>query len=245
MPLNKNKRRKPEGEASSGGGWEIVYSGFVLILLCFFIMLSSFASVEKGKVVRFVKSFVNAVSIFSDGLSLQDGKRVLPKSVELIDKESELADIYGQLKSLAEASGMADELQLSDQKRGLVIRMSETVVFARGDARILPTVKPFLDKVGTLIGKTDHTLRIEGHTDSDPIRTAKYPSNWELSTLRAVQVLRYFIGKGYVSPDHISAVGFSRFKPIAANDSAENKAKNRRVEIILLRGDSADRKGVR
>lgn len=236
MQTKHKKQHNPsDGDGQSGGGWQVVYSGFVLIMLCFFIMLSSFASIEQGRVVRFVKSFVNAVSIFSGGLSLESGKRVLPKSVELIDKESELADIYGQVKEMIEKSRSTSGLEVLNLGKGVVMRLDETVIFAKGKAEVLPAAKPLLDRLGALIAKTDHAVRIEGHTDSDPIHTVRFPSNWELSTSRAVGVLRYLIDKRYVTPSQISAEGFSQFRPIAPNDTAENKAKNRRVEIILLK----------
>jgi chemotaxis protein MotB len=91
-----------------------------------------------------------------------------------------------------------------------------------------------LQKIGAIISKTDYLIRIEGHTDNLPIHTALFPSNWELSTARAVNVLRYFIKEHNIDPRRLAAEGFSEFHPLAANDRPENRAKNRRVEIIFI-----------
>ncbi len=98
----------------------------------------------------------------------------------------------------------------------------------------MPKSIPLLKKVAFIISKTSYAVRIEGHTDNLPIHTSKFPSNWELSTARAVNVLRYFTEKEKVSMQRLSAVGFGEFQPIIANDKPEHRAKNRRVEIVFL-----------
>jgi chemotaxis protein MotB len=97
-----------------------------------------------------------------------------------------------------------------------------------------------LKKVGDIIARTGFEVRIEGHTDDLPIRTVHFPSNWELSTARAVNVLRYFIETVGISSERLSAVGFSEFQPMVPNDSAGHRARNRRVEIIFLDADRQD-----
>ena len=235
MP-KKNRRfgaKKPEG--SSRGGWEIVYSGFVLILLCFFIMLSSFSTMEEAKVMQFVKSFVTAVSIMPRGTKLESGLAVFPDSPDMVDTKSELAKIFNSLEKLAYEFNLEEEIQLVLTRRGLVMRMSEHMMFGLGSADITAEALPLLQKVGAIISKTDYLIRIEGHTDNLPIRTERYPSNWELSTARAVNVLRYFIKHHHVDPRRLAAEGFGEFHPVAANDTAENRKKNRRVELIFIK----------
>jgi chemotaxis protein MotB len=231
--------RKEEG--SAGGGWEVVYSGFVLILLCFFIMLSSFSSVKAAKILRFVKSFVESVSILPGGLSTDGGAAVLPTSVDMVDSTSPLAQIYGNLKALAESHHYQNDVALSYSAKGLVMRLSDQALFDMGQAAISPQAVPLLQKIGAIIAETTHEVRIEGHTDDVPIKTARYPSNWELSTARAVNVLRYFIQSFRISDERLSAEGLSRYQPIVPNDSPVNRAKNRRVEIVFLNPDMAGR----
>ncbi|MGD8334598.1 MAG: OmpA family protein, partial [Desulfobacterales bacterium] len=87
---------------------------------------------------------------------------------------------------------------------------------------------------------TEYLVRIEGHTDNVPIRTFLFPSNWELSTARAVNVLRYFIEHHQIDSQRLSAEGFGEFQPLVANDTAENRNKNRRVEVIFIRPENPD-----
>jgi chemotaxis protein MotB len=229
--MHEKKRRygAKKSEDSSGSRWEIVYSGFVLILLCFFIMLSSFSTMQEAKVMQFVKSFVTAVSIMESGLA------VLPDSANLVDSKSELAKIFNTLEELAYEFNLENEINLALTRQGLVMRMPEHTLFGLGSADIAAEALPLLQKVGAIISKTAYLIRIEGHTDNLPIRTERYPSNWELSTARAVNVLRYFIKNHNVDPRRLAAEGFSEFHPVAANDTAENREKNRRVEIIFIK----------
>ncbi len=231
----KNRRfgaNKPEG--SSGGKWEIVYSGFVLILLCFFIMLSSFSTMQEAKVMQFVKSFVTAVSILPRGTKFDSGLAVVSDSADLVDTRSELAKIFNTLEELAYEFNLEEEINLVLTREGLVMRMSEHTLFGLGSADIAAEALPLLEKVSAIIAKTAYLIRIEGHTDNLPIHTERYPSNWELSTARAVNVLRYFINNHNIDPRRLAAEGFSEFHPLVANDTAENREKNRRVEIIFI-----------
>ena len=229
------KFRSKKTEGSSGGKWEIVYSGFVLILLCFFIMLSSFSTMEEAKVMQFVKSFVTAVSILPRGSKFEAGLAVVSDSADLVDTKSEMAKIFNTLEELAYEFNLEKEINLAFTREGLVMRMSEQTLFGLGSADIAVEALPLLQKVGAIISKTAYLMRIEGHTDDLPINTERYPSNWELSTARAVNVLRYFIKNHNVDPRRLAAEGFSKFHPLVANDTAENRAKNRRVEIIFIK----------
>ena len=235
--MRKKNRRSgaKKSDDSAGGRWEIVYSGFVLILLCFFIMLSSFSSMEEAKVIQFVKSFVTAVSILPGGVKMESGLAVVPDSPELIDSKSDLAKLFQTLDELAYKFNLENEINLANTREGLVMRLSEHTLFGLGSADIAAEAFPLLQKVGAVISKTAYLIRIEGHTDNLPIHTERYPSNWELSTARAVNVLRYFIKNHNVDPGRLAAEGFSEFHPVVANDTAENREKNRRVEIIFIK----------
>jgi len=237
--IRKNRkfgRRNSDG--SPGIRWEIVYSGFVLILLCFFIMMSSFSTMEAAKVMKFVKSFVSAVSILPQGVKLESGTVVMPDSAEMVDARNHLAKIFSNLEELAQQFNLQDKINLAFTREGLVMRLSEQALFDLGAADISVDALPLLQKVGAIISNTTYLIRIEGHTDNLPIHTAQFPSNWELSTARAVNVLRYFIKNHNIDPRRLAAEGFSEFHPLVANDCPENRAKNRRVEIIFIYKES-------
>jgi chemotaxis protein MotB len=219
--------------SSEDGGWAITYTGFVLILLCFFIMLTSFSSFEEGRIIRFVRSFSNALSILPGGLKFDSGKEALDDSADIVEMKSEIAHFSKDIMALANKLGMEKDIQVSFYQKGVAVRFSDTVMFELGAAEILPEALPLLKKIGSFISGKPYPIRIEGHTDNLPIHNKRYPSNWELSTARAVNVLRYFIEEEKISQTRLSAVGFGEFHPIFPNDSPEQRARNRRVEIII------------
>ena len=185
--------------------------------------------------MQFVKSFVTAVSILPSGTKFEPGLAVVSDSADMVATKSELAKIFQTLEELAYEFNLEKEINLVLTREGLVMRMSEHMLFGLGSADIAPEALPLLQKVGAIISKTAYLIRIEGHTDNLPIHTERYPSNWELSTARAVNVLRYFIKNHNIDPQRLAAEGFSEFHPVVANDTAQNREKNRRVEIIFIK----------
>ena len=233
MARRGRKKRTRHNENPAGGGWEIIYTGFVLILLCFFIMLSSFATMEQSKIARFVRSFANALSVLPGGLSFESGKEVVPPSADLVDLKNELAEIFKDLNAHTPSHEPEKDVSIAISEKGLVVKLSDQTLFNLGSAKISAEFFPYLEKVGSIISKTAYSVRVEGHTDNLPIHTNKFPSNWELSTARAVNVLRFFVDNCHIPAQRLSAVGFGEFQPLYENDSPEHRAKNRRVEIIF------------
>jgi len=229
-------------EESSGSGWEVIYTGFVLILLCFFIMLSAFSTMEQAKVMQFVRSFASAMTILPWGAKLDPGTVVLPESADLVAARSALAKIMEELNLLSNMFDLKDDINLSISKEGLVMRLSDHALFDSGIATLSPQGLPLLEKIGNIIARTSYFIRIEGHTDNLPIHTELFPSNWDLSTARAVNVLRYFLQSHHIDAQRLAAVGFGEFQPLAPNDMPANRAKNRRVEIIFITNDPQQKK---
>jgi chemotaxis protein MotB len=148
--------------------------------------------------------------------------------------QTETADrVEDTLTSLESAYGITATFT----KKGVLISLEDSILFNFGKAEINASGYPVLDKIATVIQSIRNPVRIEGHTDDIPISTWRFPSNWELSTARAVQVLKYFITAGKIEPQRLSAVGYGEAKPVSPNDTPENRAKNRRVEIVLVTKD--------
>ena len=147
-------------------------------------------------------------------------------------------DTFKQLKqqidSDARAHGLTDKLETSVARRGLVIRLlTDKVLYDSGSATLNPQSRPLLDRIAQLLRtEFDHPIVVEGHTDGQPISCGQFPSNWELSLARAMAVVRSLQNAG-VDPTFLSAAGYGQYQPIAANDSAENRSLNRRIEIVL------------
>jgi chemotaxis protein MotB len=237
MKRKNRKYNSKNSEGPSGPGWEVIYTGFILIFLCFFIMLSAFSTIEQAKVMQFVRSFANAVSILPWGAKFESGLSVLPESPDMVENKADLAKVFEELESLSARLDFEGEVNLAFTKEGLVMRLSEKALFDSGVAAVSPEAYPLLGKIGAIIAKTAYFIRIEGHTDNLPIHTQVFPSNWELSTARAVNVLRYFIETHKIDPQRLAAVGFAEYQPLTSNNTQPNQSKNRRVEIIFIKQD--------
>ena len=189
--------------------------------------------------MRFVKSFVDAVSILPGGLKTDGPAKVVPNSAEMVETDSPLARIFTDLTALAERLNCQNDVSVAYTTQGLVMRLSDHALFDAGVADISPPAIPLLQKIGAIVAKTAYEVRVEGHTDDIPIKTNRYPSNWELSTARAVNVLRYIIDAFQIPSERLSAAGFGEYQPIVANNSSMNRAKNRRVEIVFLNPENS------
>jgi chemotaxis protein MotB len=123
------------------------------------------------------------------------------------------------------------------QKEGLVVTFSEKYMFDSGKADIYPEAKEVIKNIAALLVDEPNRIAIEGHTDNTPINTPEFPSNWELSTKRATNVLKYLLEELKFDPKRLTAAGYGEWHPVAPNDTPENKAKNRRVDLIVRRLD--------
>jgi chemotaxis protein MotB len=152
------------------------------------------------------------------------------------NEQEEFKRVKKELDAYVARNKLQNKVETQITRRGLVIRLlTDNVLFDSGDATLKPAGKPLLGKVATLL-QVDrvHPINVEGHTDNVPIRSANYPTNWELSTARAASVVRLLISDK-VPATRLGAVGYAQLHPIASNDSAGGKSRNRRVEIVLLR----------
>jgi chemotaxis protein MotB len=152
-----------------------------------------------------------------------------------------LRRVQAELRAWAKQHGVSERIRATIDERGLVVRLlTDEVLFDPGHAVVKSGSDPLLAKIGALLGsgRIGNPIRVEGHTDDTPIATAQFPSNWELSAARATAVLRKLLAAG-LKPGRVSVAGYGEQQPIASNDSAAGRAKNRRVEIVVLRQFSA------
>lgn len=151
-----------------------------------------------------------------------------------------------QIDDYARRNGLEKEIETEvDPRRGLVVRLlTDRVLFESGEARLKPQGRPLLRQIARLLrSEVRHPLMVEGHTDSVPVRGGRFPSNWELSGVRATTVVRFLIGQN-VAPGRLGASGYANRRPIARNDNEAGRRRNRRVEIVLLRlGDLEGEQG--
>ena len=225
--------RLPQWISHGIGGWQIIYTGFILIMLSLFIMLTSFASLESSKVTQFVDSFSNAVKVFEGARSIESTHRILPTPADALSKQDLTADLFEQVRRFSIEEEM-NQVHLHQTQQGVVMTLSDTLLFDSGKADVVVDAYPLLEKIGRLIHQIHVPVEIGGHTDDRPIRNEHFPSNWELSTARAVRTLRFLIEHHGVDPQLFSVAGYAHHQPIADNVLPSHRAMNRRVEFIFL-----------
>ncbi|SPF51904.1 OmpA family protein [Candidatus Desulfosporosinus infrequens] len=142
--------------------------------------------------------------------------------------------VKAKLDKFATDNGIQATLVSSIEERGLVVSIQETLLFESGSAVITDQARNILEKIATVLAAEPNQIKVEGHTDNLPIHTAQFPSNWELSVIRSTNVVQILQSDG-ITPDRLSAAGYGEFRPIASNDTDAGRAKNRRIDLIILR----------
>jgi len=214
--------------------WLLTYADLITLLLAFFIVMYSMSRVDAGKFKR-VTEALSSVLKGPDELFQATVKDI---SSELFInrrlKKGDLIVLKKRIDDISRQLGLGMQLSTELQTRGLVIHISESAFFDLGKADLKSKAKNILDLISIQLLKVPNHIRVEGHTDNLPINTPKFPSNWELSTTRATVCLRYLIEKHDFPPERISALGYAEFRPITSNKTEQGRAKNRRVDIVVL-----------
>jgi chemotaxis protein MotB len=173
-----------------------------------------------------------------DNQGLQDRVSELSPKAQKAEQLEKATQTYEDLQKKLEKEIQEGQIQLTEMKNRLTMTMVDKILFASGSADVSKEGKMVLDKVITILKDVkDKRIQVEGHTDNVRIFSSiktKYPTNWELSVARATQVVRYLQEEGGLDPKLLSATGYSEYQPLATNDTDEGKAKNRRIEIVLL-----------
>jgi chemotaxis protein MotB len=150
-------------------------------------------------------------------------------------RDQALVETVEQVERFVKESGLGDAMALDRASDRLVIRMKSAILFSEAQASLTPDAERVLAGLAPVLARAPSRLRVEGHTDDLAIRSAEFPSNWELSTARAISVTRYLEEHG-IDRTRLSVAGYGEFHPLVANDGAEHRAQNRRVEIVVLGG---------
>ncbi len=223
-------------------GWLATYADTVTLLLTFFVLLYSLSTIDSQKFQQIAVAMQSAFSGKADRSILEfnsssgDVPIVGKPQITVEDiQENEDLEILEDVLTYIKENDLENDVQIYEDEKGLNIQMKDSVLFDTGKAELRSDSKNVLDKVSDLIGKVDNKIIIEGHTDNVPINTPAMPNNWHLSSARALSVLDYFLdSKKILNPQRFSAQGCGEYRPIAKNDTDEGRAKNRRVNIIVV-----------
>jgi len=237
----KNPKRIGENFGNTAG-WLTTFNDLITLLMVFFVLLFTMGSMDKNLMMEFQNALQSGMGALSAGakvsVALNESRRLLPAGDPLSQGQGETtpAGEDGTTESLDEALGELNAepwISVKYENQGIRISFEDVLLFDLGKADINSSGLALLDKMAALIQKKSCVVRIEGHTDNVPIHTHRFPSNWDLSTARAVSVVKYFIDVGKINPKRLSAVGYGESRPMVANSSPANRARNRRVEIVL------------
>lgn len=250
MSLRKSKGGHGGGhEEESSERWLLTYADMITLLTAFFIMMYSMSVLNLEQFNKMAISIRSGFGGTLEGgghsiLNPSTGASMVP-SILPESGISQTVQVAKQMEGYIKAHHLQNELHMAQTDDGLRITMMADgkVLFPAGTADLKPQAREVLDQLVRLVAKTDSHLLVEGHTDNRPIHTTRYPSNWELSTARAVTVVRYLIERGRLPAARLSAAGYADSKPVAPNTTPANRAANRRVEILIRMNRTAGRPG--
>lgn len=240
-------RKKIEEEHENHERWLVSYADFITLLFAFFVVMYAISSLNEGKYrvlsnalgSAFGKTQVVAIPLIE--------KKVVPvpaiivkqsaqqrQNLEILSRERDTLTNVARdiLKALAPLVKQG-KVRVTQSSRGISVEINASVLFAPGDAKLTPESGEALNAVAQILKNDPHAIQVEGHTDSIPISTTAYPSNWELSSARASSVVRLFVADG-IAESRLTAIGHGANFPVASNDTPEGRQRNRRVEVLIL-----------
>jgi chemotaxis protein MotB len=226
-----NKKNKKIDTDGADIGMVMTVSLF-LILLTFFILLNSIAVIDEHRSRMAIGSLIGAFGGLPGGLSpLETGKSIMPPSAPMLEEELTLERLLSYMNN--ETITWPGDIRVEKVGEKLMISINEKVLFNEDRSKFNPSILPVLDKLCGIINKGDYPVEIVGHTDNMQIGEKGYESNWELSALMALQLAKYLISKGSVSPKRLNPYGSGSFRPTSSNSTRQSRSQNRRVEIML------------
>ncbi len=247
--------KRMEDEPKKGApAYMNTYGDMMTLLLTFFVLLFAMSTIDAEKFEALASSFKASVSIFEGGQTIRIDNNVLENGMsqfpvketqfsvqQAYQKDQETAKAEEDIKAYIKAKEIDDKVTVQKNGDIIVIRFADIILFDQGKANIKPGAIPSLNLVGEKLREyldMGYHLQVEGHTDNDPIHTIQFPSNWELSSARAIAVMRFYLEEMDFNPSQISAEGKGEYHPISSNTTKEGRAQNRRVEIKLSKSSS-------
>ncbi len=249
--MSRRRTRRVE-EHASHERWLVSYADFITLLFAFFVVLYASAQVDMHKIAQVAASikvafnqgvFTGAPSpvpteaVFSATGAAAARQLAATASSEAPPPSAAGVDTEDLQKRLEDALG--DEVRNKRVKvrvtpEGLVISLREIGFFNSGDAELLPESKPTLARIAQILNQQGFDIRVEGHTDNVPIHTARFPSNWELSSARATAIVTMLVDNYGFDPHTIYSAACAEYRPVASNDTEEGRKSNRRIDLVVV-----------
>lgn len=233
---------------SHGGGgdrWLVSYADFITLLMVLFVVLYSMGQTDVQRYKALAEGLRRAFGggggptlVVDPGINASSGAKedTQPAPVEVDgfpQRTTDSLDVASDLSRLLGDSGLAKGVSVQNNIEGLMLSLSENLLFVAGRADLLPAAYPLLDRIAAMLKKIENDIRVTAYTDNMPPADPTYPTNWELSAARSAAIVRYLVMRG-VPPERLSAAGRSEYHPLFPNDTPEHQAYNRRAEIAVV-----------
>ena len=232
------KHRGAAHEEHMDETWLIPYADLLTLLLALFIVLyaSSNIDIEKFNAMReaFYKEIMNPGGFSQAPTDILPPDTFPPEENTLEQEQLDLKMLQAEINRYLDEKHLENQVSTTIDDRGLIISVNDAVLFDPGMAAVKQEYRPVMIQIGEIVSRLDNFIRVEGHTDTVPIGSAAFPSNWELAGGRAASIVRLFISESHIRPEKLMAVGYGEFRPVADNETAEGRGRNRRVDIIIL-----------
>ncbi len=243
-------RKKKHPEHVNHERWLVSYADFITLLFAFFVVMFAASNSDHkkaGQVAQAVQAAFKELAVFDPAASKAvplggEGSSVLsPVFMEAqmmeaakAKAQADMDSVKAQLEETLKEEIHSDLVHVSEDSRGITVSLAEAGFFDSGSAAVKAAGVPVLQRIAEKLLQVSQNLRVEGHTDNTPIHTAMFPSNWELSTARATNVLQYLINGAHVPPQRLSAVGYGEYRPTSSNETPEGRAATRRVDLVII-----------
>ena len=245
-------KKKQHHEEHVDEAWLLPYSDMLTLLLALFIVMFAMGQTDSAKLQAMSKSF-NIIFSGGSGVMERDGSSMIPMESENGEgtatgvynsktEEDKMTEIKKMLEQEIGKEGYSDKIKVDLTSEGLEITMQDAVLFRSGEAEIVNNVSPVLSKLSDMLHDLDNKVKIVGHTDNVPISNARFRSNWDLSAMRAINVMNYMVTSTGITANRASIEAHGEYAPKYDNNTEEGRTKNRRVEIIVIRKYPADQK---
>lgn len=226
-------KRQPATTRGGHDRWLLSYADLVTLLLALFTTLYAASTVDAEKLGHLESSMREAFDAPPIVAAVSPRGAIVPPVTVVAGQVAQDELRLRLLKQLAEALRL-ERVDLQRDARGLVVSLPEEAAFGVAKTDMSEEARTIITRIAETVGPEANAIRIEGHTDDVPISTARYASNWELSTARASAVVAYLVENTGFNPARLSAAGYGEFHPRVANDTSQNRARNRRIDIVIL-----------
>jgi len=242
--MSRNQQNRGEEKAVKTGAWMVTFSDLIMLLLTFFVLLLTMSSLDQKALKELISHLQDSTGVleFSGLGEISSMTNIVEKynssDSKIVISHDKLAELSGlnliKAKNLkARMKDIDDLIKISDDERGVVFSFHENIFFRPGTTHIDEANAGVLNAIAEAIVESENDVLIMGHTDSTPIKSGRYASNWELSNYRGLAVLNYFLTAAKLDPRRFAVGGYGFSRPLRPNDTAKNRSTNRRVEIIF------------